>query len=215
MKRVPHVEVIVPIVYGSLAFWLGKKADEFHSHKWMVYVRSATNDNLAPLIKKVVFQLHESFPNPTRVVDTWPFELHESGWGEFEIGITIHFHSDTSDKPLDPVELSHNLKLYHDDDAQSTSKKPVLVEQYDEIVFSEPSPAFFARIRALPAVRFYSDPPQALAAAIAAAGPPPPPGPPLSLPQPGPPIAEQTVKAEKELASLEAEVRKYKAGSGR
>ena len=27
-QRVPEVEVVLPIVYGTCAFWLGKKADE-------------------------------------------------------------------------------------------------------------------------------------------------------------------------------------------
>jgi YEATS domain-containing protein 4 len=34
LKRKKGVAVSVPIVYGSIAFWLGKKADEFHTHRW-------------------------------------------------------------------------------------------------------------------------------------------------------------------------------------
>jgi YEATS domain-containing protein 4 len=32
-------ELVVPICYGTCAYWLGKKADEYHSHKWTVYLR--------------------------------------------------------------------------------------------------------------------------------------------------------------------------------
>lgn len=71
------------------------------SHKWTVYVRGATNEDLGVVIKRVVFQLHPSFNNPTRVVDSPPFELSECGWGEFEIAVTLFFHSDVSDKQLD------------------------------------------------------------------------------------------------------------------
>lgn len=71
------------------------------THKWTTYVRSATNEDLSVLIKKVVFQLHPSFEKPTRTADVAPFELSESGWGEFEIGITIYFHPDVGEKPME------------------------------------------------------------------------------------------------------------------
>lgn len=72
----------------------------YQSHKWTVYVRGATNEDLGAIIKRVVFQLHSSFNNPTRVVESPPFELSEAGWGEFEVAITLYFHSDVCDKPL-------------------------------------------------------------------------------------------------------------------
>lgn len=53
------------------------------------------------VLKRVVFQLHPSFNNPTRVVESAPFELSECGWGEFEIAISLFFHSDICDKQLD------------------------------------------------------------------------------------------------------------------
>ncbi|XP_042509440.1 transcription initiation factor TFIID subunit 14b-like [Macadamia integrifolia] len=144
-KRLKDVEISVPIVYGTISFWLGKKASEYNSHKWTVYIRGASNEDLGVVIKRVVFTLHPSFNNPTRVVEAPPFELSESGWGEFEIVISLHFHSDVCDKQLD---LYHHLKLYPEDESgpQST-KKPVVVETYDEVVFSEPSESFFARVQ--------------------------------------------------------------------
>lgn len=42
-----------------------------------------------------------------------PFELTETGWGEFEIGVVLHFAPDSQEKDL---ELFHRLKLYSDDD---------------------------------------------------------------------------------------------------
>ncbi|XP_016439941.1 transcription initiation factor TFIID subunit 14b isoform X2 [Nicotiana tabacum] len=144
-KKLKELEVGVPIVYGNIAFWLGKKASEFHSHKWTVYVRGATNEDLSVVVKRVVFQLHSSFNNPTRVVDSPPFELSECGWGEFEIVLTLHFRTDVCDKPL---HLYHHLKLYPEDESGPLStKRPVVVESYDEIVFAEPSEAFFARVQ--------------------------------------------------------------------
>ncbi|KHN25442.1 transcription initiation factor TFIID subunit 14b [Glycine soja] len=149
-KKLKDVEISIPIVYGNVAFWLGKKASEYQSHKWTVYVRGATNEDLGTIIKHAVFQLHSSFNNPTRVVESPPFELSESGWGEFEVSITLYFHSDVCDKPLN---LYHHLKLYPEDENSSMStKKPVVVEFYDEIVFPDPSEAFLARVQNHPAV---------------------------------------------------------------
>ncbi|TKY70350.1 Transcription initiation factor TFIID subunit 14b [Spatholobus suberectus] len=149
-RRLKDVEICVPIVYGTIAFYLGRKASESQSHKWTVYVRGATNEDLGVVIKRVVFQLHPSFNNPTRVVESPPFELSECGWGEFEIAITLYFHSDVCEKQLD---LYHHLKLYPEDESgpQST-KKPVVVESYNEIVFPEPSEGFLARVQNHPAV---------------------------------------------------------------
>lgn len=149
-KKLKDVEISVPIVYGNVAFWLGKKASEYQSHKWTIYVRGASNEDLGVIVKRVVFQLHTSFNNPTRIVDAPPFELSEAGWGEFEIAITLYFHSDVCDKP---VNLYHQLRLYPDDEGSSFStKKPVVVEFYDEVVFPDPSEAFLARVQNHPVV---------------------------------------------------------------
>ncbi|GAV60281.1 YEATS domain-containing protein, partial [Cephalotus follicularis] len=156
-KNLRDAEISVPIVYGNASFWLGKKASEYQSHKWTVYVRGATNEDLSVVIKRAVFQLHSSFNSPTRVVETSPFELSESGWGEFEVAITLFFHSDVCDKPLN---LYHHLKLYPEDESGPMStKKPVVVESYDEIVFPEPSEGFLARVQNHPAVTFPRLPP--------------------------------------------------------
>ncbi|XP_038881078.1 transcription initiation factor TFIID subunit 14b [Benincasa hispida] len=149
-RKLKDMEICVPIVCGTIAFYLGRKASESQSHKWTVYVRGATNEDLGVVIKRVVFQLHPSFNNPTRVVESPPFELSECGWGEFEIAITLFFHSDVCDKQLD---LFHHLKLYPEDESgPQTTKKPVVVESYNEIVFPDPSETFFSRVQNHPAV---------------------------------------------------------------
>src|SRR5436309_2736818 len=92
--------IIKPIIYGSIAFWLGKKADETFTHKWCVYVRGVNNEDISYFIKEVVFTLHTSFTNHNRVVNKWPYELYEAGWGEFDIKITIYLIDETL-KPLE------------------------------------------------------------------------------------------------------------------
>lgn len=63
------------------------------------------------------------------VVNSPPFEVQETGWGDFEILIKIYV-CDTSEKP---VQLYHILQLYPLD--KSTPKDQLVVtESYDEIV---------------------------------------------------------------------------------
>lgn len=164
-QRAKEVEVVLPIVYGSCAFWLGKKADEYATHRWTVYVRAADNGDLGSVVKKVVFQLHQSFSHPTRIVERAPFVLSECGWGEFEVGITIMFHADAAEMH---AELTHHLRLYPEGDSSSpllSTKRPVVSERYDELVFCEPQLAFFHRIRGNPMLRIHGS-----EAAVAQAG---------------------------------------------
>ncbi|XP_022854916.1 transcription initiation factor TFIID subunit 14b-like isoform X2 [Olea europaea var. sylvestris] len=142
----------------------------YQSHKWTVYVRSPTNEDLEVAIKQAVFLLLSTFNNPTRVVEG-PFELSESGWGEFEIVITLHFDRDITVKPLHLWACSlchacvryHHLKLYPEEDSGPMSmKKPAVRKSYDEIVFSEPSEGFLARVQNQRAVIMPIDYPVAL-----------------------------------------------------
>lgn len=55
-----------PIVYGTIAFYLGKKAVEGKTHKWTAHVRGLYNEDISYMIKKVIFTLHPSFENPKR-----------------------------------------------------------------------------------------------------------------------------------------------------
>ncbi|KAL0422859.1 UNVERIFIED_CONTAM: Transcription initiation factor TFIID subunitb [Sesamum latifolium] len=51
------------------------------------------------------------------------------------------------------VNEYHHLKLYPEDESGPLStKKPVVVESYDEIVIAEPAEALFARVQSHPAV---------------------------------------------------------------
>ena len=91
-------------------------------------------------MKKVQFRLHDSYANCNRIVSKPPYEVSETGWGEFEVQIKIHFHAGAAEKP---VTIYHVLKLFHSQtgDAQPTSsamvqgRKTVVSEYYDEIVF--------------------------------------------------------------------------------
>ena len=92
-------------------------------------------EDMSIFVKKVQFKLHESYPNPIRIVSRPPYEIQETGWGEFEIMIKVFFQ-DPAEKPL---TIYHLLKLFQTDPAVIAGKKNVVSEHYDEIVFTDPT----------------------------------------------------------------------------
>lgn len=132
-----------PFVYGTAAWWLGKQSVEgAHSHRWTVFLRGLENEDMSGLIDSVTFHLHASFANPTRVLTSAPYRVTETGWGEFSIMISVKF----VDPSLPTVQLNHLLKLFPPPGTVPTTTKPVMSEQYDEFVFSEPTPALFSML---------------------------------------------------------------------
>ena len=49
------------IIVGTIAHYLGKRADEYHSHRWTVYVRGLDGEDLSHCVESVEFALHPSF----------------------------------------------------------------------------------------------------------------------------------------------------------
>jgi YEATS domain-containing protein 4 len=131
-----------PISYGSIAYWLGRKADETATHRWTLFVRGPNGEDISYFVSKVVFKLHESFATPVREVTSFPFEVTENGGGEFETQIRIHF----KDPLEESIEFTHTLKLYPPGNMPPVVKRPVVVERYDEIVFTNPSGEFLDQI---------------------------------------------------------------------
>lgn len=130
-----------PIVFGNIARSFGKKREEDgHTHQWNVYVKPYENEDMSIYVKKVHFKLHESYANPNRILTKAPYEVTETGWGEFEVVIKIYFHDPTER----PVTLYHILKLFQSpvvegEISQIDSKKGLVSESYEEIVFQEPT----------------------------------------------------------------------------
>lgn len=75
-----------------------------------------------------------------KAVEQPPFEVSETGWGEFEIMIKIYFHPCAVEKP---VIVYHHLRLHpFEDDLNGQpwpKDKPVMSLLYDELVFNEPT----------------------------------------------------------------------------
>ena len=145
MSLIPNEKnqiIIKPFIYGSVAINLGKKSKEEATHKWCVYVRGVHNENISNFIKSVKFTLHDTFPNNIRIIDKWPFELYEMGWGEFDIKIQIQLIDET----VKPIDLVHSLKFYNPPHTSGSSKKPVVSENYDEIIFVNPKPEILEQL---------------------------------------------------------------------
>lgn len=148
-QRQKGIHIIKPIVYGNVSKYFGKKREEDgHTHQWTVYVKPYRNEDMSAYVKKVHFKLHDSYANPNRILTKPPYEVTETGWGEFEIVIKIYFQ-DQSERP---VTIYHVLKLFqhgqhHQQLPQDPSalllnqqaKKNVVSEFYDEIIFQDPT----------------------------------------------------------------------------
>ncbi|KAH7876470.1 yeats family protein [Lentinula edodes] len=157
--RVRGLSIARPIVYGNSARLLTSEERENvppeHTHRWTVALRSAASapgsdivggaDDLSYFIKRVSFKLHETYPNPMRNIDKPPFELSETGWGEFEVHIKLHFIPESGEKV---ITIYHHLKLHPWSLSGDTESIPPLEVaqkagtvhswQYEEIVFNDP-----------------------------------------------------------------------------
>lgn len=138
-NRVKGVSLHVPIAYGSIATPVKPEdnlPDPSHTHKWTVFLKGETD--LSYLVQRIDFKLHESFANANRQITKPPYEVSESGWGEFEIIIKIVFIPESGEKP---ISLSHHLQLYNKTLPIDPNAVPGPVEciNYDELVFNDPT----------------------------------------------------------------------------
>ena len=99
------LSLVKPVVYGNVAKYFGKKREEDgHTHQWTVYVRPFHNEDMSCYVKKVNFKLHDSYANQNRVLTKPPYEVTETGWGEFEIVIKIYFQ-DSNERPVNETTI--------------------------------------------------------------------------------------------------------------
>jgi len=130
-------EVALPIQYGTIAWQREKVADQTATHGWLAFVRGAENQDISHTVQSVQFDLHQSFSQPQVIITSPPFEISNTGWGEFDMCITIHFHQDVHESPL---QFLHFLKLYHDESVSDSGKAslPVIRIVSDDVVFHKP-----------------------------------------------------------------------------
>ncbi|VDM54306.1 unnamed protein product [Angiostrongylus costaricensis] len=100
VERMKGKRIIKPIVYGNTATPFGyKRESDQHTHQWTVFLKMFNDDNPSDFIRKVQFKLHDSYAVNTRVCDKPPYEVTETGWGEFEVQMRIYF-VDVNEKPV-------------------------------------------------------------------------------------------------------------------
>jgi YEATS domain-containing protein 4 len=138
-------------VFGSIAVPLSadpaqrpEKCAPDHTHKWTVFVRGVDGQDITYWLKKVQFKLHETYAHPLRMVEAPDaFEVTETGWGEFEVGIKMTFVPESGEKP---TSVYHQLKLHpygEDKEGQKERGETIVSQNYEEIVFNEPAEAFY------------------------------------------------------------------------
>ena len=132
---------------------------------WRVYVRPVGMRQITPWLKKVVFGLHETFPNPLRSIENpdivvplasktvsgaepiESFELTESGYGNFMITVRLYFVPAAMEKWQ---ARTHFLQLesYGDEATKALQEREGVVrsEQVEVIEFNEPTEALWDRL---------------------------------------------------------------------
>lgn len=87
-------QIIVQFEVGHQAVCRRHPTPFGHTHDWSVFVRGAAGSDMSHFVDKVLFTLHESFPNHHRVRRIHPYRLHETGYGSFKLGVELFFHTD-------------------------------------------------------------------------------------------------------------------------
>ncbi|KAK3375241.1 yeats family-domain-containing protein [Podospora didyma] len=176
-KRVKGIQVFRPFVYGTTA----KPFDDVtnpkppgvpneHTHLWTVFVKGIDDVDITYWLRRVQFKLHETIPNPIRMIDGEkgkPFQVHETGWGEFEITIKLYYVAESGEKPQ---TLYHHLRLHpygrteEEKETMRLGGGDIISWTYEEQIFNEPYDAFYDILTS------GAYPPPALPGAAAAGG---------------------------------------------
>jgi len=147
-KRVKGISIHRPFVYGTIARLIdpNKRPPNLpaeHTHQWTVWVKGVDDADISYWLRKVQFKLHETYANPLRLCESPPYEVTETGWGEFEIQIKLYFVPESSEKPQ---TLWHPLKLHPygpEAEIEREERRPIISQNYEEVVFNEPVEAFY------------------------------------------------------------------------
>ena len=149
-KRIKNVLISVPVLYGNHAEKLRderrtEKTPPDHTHEWTVFFKPVVDGyDLTPLLKKVTFKLHETYELPVRSVESPPYQVTETGWGEFEVIIKLHFNLGVelgiNEKNF---QIFHGLKLHPYNPQITHEDGQVHLVLYDELVFAEPTEKVF------------------------------------------------------------------------
>ena len=150
-KRVKSTQVRRHFIIGNEAHVLPhpnypSPTPEGHTKGWKVYVRPLPNGpDMTTWLKKVQFKLHHTYTDASRTIEApGPFEVSETGYGEFAVEIRLYFAQESGEKA---VYREHYLVLtpYGTDDQRARQEKEntVVAERLETIEFNEPTVEFF------------------------------------------------------------------------
>lgn len=77
------------------------------------------------------------------MIESPPFSVSETGWGEFEVQMKLFFVTPANEKA---ATLWHSLKLHPygpDAEAQRARRDDIISQHYEEVLFNEPVEAFY------------------------------------------------------------------------
>ena len=139
-RKAPKKEQIVKrVVYGNSATKLKKEkhvlGGRAHTHRWTFFFRPYYKEDLSTFVKSVEFEFDKSFRDPVRVFHRPPYHVTETGWGEFDIHVTVRFRCSEAD----PVTFWHRVNLFPSEDNLRVDASTVAIETCDEMVFPEPT----------------------------------------------------------------------------
>lgn len=117
-----------------------------HTKGWKVYVRPLPNGpDITTWLKKVQFKLHHTYENASRTIEApGPFEVQETGYGEFGVEIRLYFAQESGEKA---VYREHYLVLapYGSDEQKQRQEQQnhVVAERLETVEFNEPTVELF------------------------------------------------------------------------
>jgi YEATS domain-containing protein 4 len=150
-KRVRGVKIARHFIIGNEAHVLPYNgyptpAPEGHTKGWKVYVRPLPNGpDMTTWLKKVQFKLHHTYTDASRTIEApGPFEVAETGYGEFGVEIRLYFAQESGEKA---VYREHYLVLapYGSDEQKARQEKEnmVVAERLETVEFNEPTQEFY------------------------------------------------------------------------
>ncbi|KAK5170299.1 NuA4 histone H4 acetyltransferase complex and the SWR1 complex subunit [Saxophila tyrrhenica] len=149
-KRVRGAKLTRPFIIGNTAHVLPHPSfpnpPPAHTKAWTVYVRPLPHGpDLTTWLKKVQFKLHHTYADASRTIEApGPFEVTETGYGEFGVEIRLYFAPEAGEKA---IYREHYLVLapYGTEEQKVVMERENVVraERLEIVEFNEPTMEFF------------------------------------------------------------------------
>lgn len=118
------MSVKVTLEIGHEAILKHKPTPDGFTHDWELYVKGCDGKDISYFIEKVVFNLHESFPKPKRVIKEPPYVLKESGYAGFLLPIDIYLKN--RDEPK-KATFNYDLMLQANTSYRRAQKEKIII----------------------------------------------------------------------------------------